>query len=64
MPVGIEEDVLELEIAMGNTLTVEVANAVQKLPEAALDFAGTHATLPDGAVEVDPSAELRDLAPV
>ena len=60
----IEEYILRFEVTVSNTLSMEVGNTLQDLPEATFDFARSHTPLLDRGVEVTTGAELHDLAPV
>ena len=60
----VEEQVLRLNVTMGDTLTVEVGNASQDLLEAALDLAWRHATTFNGRIQITAGAELHHLAPM
>jgi hypothetical protein len=64
LTLAIEEYILRLHVAVSNTLGVEVRNALQNLPEAALNFARGHAPSLDRCVEIATRTELHDLAPV
>jgi hypothetical protein len=44
MALGIEKQILRLDVAVGNALAVKVGHAVENLLEAALDLARAHAT--------------------
>lgn len=61
---SVEEEVLWLDIAMGDTLRVEILDTDEKLLEATFAFAGAHLTLFDGSVEVSTGTVLHDFAPV
>ena len=63
MPVVIKEDVLRLEVTVGDALRMEVADAGKDLLEATLDLARGHVALLDRSVEVAATAELHDLTP-
>jgi hypothetical protein len=60
----IEEYILRFEVAVSNTLRMEVGNSLQDLLEATLDFARRHTPFLDRGVEVTTGAEFHDLAPV
>jgi hypothetical protein len=60
----IEEYILRFEVAVGNTLRMEVGNSLQNLLEATLDFARRHTPFLDRGVEVTTGTEFHDLAPV
>ena len=64
MALSVEEEILRLDVAMGDALAVEVGDAGEHLPEAALDLWGGHAALLDDGVEIAAGAVLHDLAPV
>lgn len=64
MALGIKEQILWLDIPVGHTLAVQVANTRQDLSEAAFDLARAHTTLLDCSVQVPARAELHHLAPV
>jgi hypothetical protein len=44
MPFTIKEEILRFEVTVGNTLAMEVLDAVEELFEAAFDFTWAHAT--------------------
>lgn len=64
MALRVEEQILRLDVTMGNTLAVKIVHAGQDLLEAALDLARRHAPSLDRCVEVSAWAELHDFAPV
>jgi hypothetical protein len=64
MALGVKKEILRFNIAMCDTLTVEIRNTRKHLLEAALDFAGRHTTLLDGSVEIPTRAEFHNLAPM
>lgn len=64
MALGVEEQVLGFEIAVGHALAVQVRHASEDLLEAALDLAGRHAASLDRRVEVSSRTELHDFAPM
>jgi hypothetical protein len=63
MALSIEEQVLRLDVAMGDALRMEVGDALEDLLERAFDLTGRHAALLDGGIEVASGTELHDLAP-
>jgi len=64
LTLAIEEYILGLDIAVGNTLGVEVRNSQQYLPEATFDFTRSHASLLDRRIEIATRAEFHNFAPV
>ena len=58
MTLGIEEQILRLNITMSHALTMKICNTRQNLLKTALDFAGRHATSLDSCVEVSTWTEL------
>ena len=64
MALHVEEEVLRLDVTMGNTLTVKIRNTGEDLLEAALDLARRHPTALYRRIQVTAWAELHDLAPV
>lgn len=64
MTLVIEEYILRFEVAVGNTLRMEVGNSLQDLFEATLGFAWRHTPFFDCGVEVATGAEFHDLTPV
>jgi hypothetical protein len=60
----IEEYILRFEVAVSNTLRMEVGNSLQDLLEATLGFAWRHTPFLDRGVEVTTGTEFHDLAPV
>lgn len=53
MSLGIEKEILRLDIAMGYTLTVKIRDALEHLLEAALDFSRAHTTAKAIKLETD-----------
>lgn len=64
MTLGVEEQILWLDVTVGDTLTVQIVNAEEDLLETTLDFARRHVALLDGSVEIPAGTELHDFAPV
>ena len=64
MALHVEEEVLRLDVTMGNTLTVKICDTGEDLLEAALNLARRHPTALDGRIQVTTGAELHDLAPM
>lgn len=64
MALGVEEQVLWLDITVGDALTVEIVDTAEDLLETTLDLARGHVALLDGGVEVSTGTELHDFAPV
>jgi hypothetical protein len=60
----VEEQVLGFDVSVGDTLGVEVFDALEDLLKATLDLAGAHAATFDRGVEVPARTVLHDLAPV
>jgi len=60
----IEEYILRFEVAVSNTLRMEIGNSLQDLLEATFDFARRHTPFLDRGVEVTTGAEFHDLTPV
>ena len=59
MAFGIEEQVLWLDVAVRNTLTVEVEYSIQHLFETALDFARAHSTARKSKVSMRFKSKVR-----
>lgn len=64
MTTGIKEEILRFDIAMSDTLSVQIRNTSDNLLETALDLGWTHTTLLDGSIQVTTRAELHYFAPV
>ena len=60
----VKEEVLRLDVAMGDTLTMQIGDAGQDLLEAALNLAWGHATALDRRIQVTAWAELHYFAPM
>jgi len=45
MAFGVEKEILRLNVAVSDTLTVKVHDAIENLLEATFDLAWTHATI-------------------
>ena len=60
----VEEEVLRLDVTMGNTLTVKICDTGEDLLEAALNLTRRHPTALDGRIQVSAGAELHHFAPM
>ena len=60
---GIKEQIFGLDIPMGDSLSVEVAQSGEELLEATFDLGSAHTTLANGGVQISTRAKFHDLAP-
>lgn len=64
MTLRVEEQILRLDVTMGDTLAVEVVDASEDLLEAAFDLRWRHAAAFDRSIEITARAELHNFTPV
>lgn len=64
MTLRVEEQILRLDVAMSNTLTMKVAHAREDLLETTLHLRGRHAAPLDRSIEITAGAELHDFTPM
>lgn len=60
---GVEKQILRFDIAMSDTLTVEVTDAVENLLKRALDLCSRHASLANRIVQISTGTIFHDFAP-
>ena len=60
---GIKEQIFGLDIPVGDSLSVDVAQAGEELLEAAFDLGSAHIAPMNGSVQIPACAKLHDFAP-
>lgn len=63
MPSSIKKQVLGLDVAVSDALTMQICNSTEDLLEAALYFAGGHTSFLDGCVQVATWTVFHDFTP-